>query len=325
MRALIFDFQALSSTAEASTSVWEKELFSLFSRLKEQQISLAMIKGEEKESILDAIPMEFSITKEELQGLGGLSYILNKLKIEAEDSLFLGEIGVYFHQAQAISLPVLLYQASKQGLSNTKAPWDFVVHSIQELDFLLGQPFLFREKKFKRSSTHRIKRSVRNEFLRQRVVNEERAEPGQSSVVLILDHLKPNFNLGKILRSAYAFSVKEVHIIGTQFFNPYPAKGAFKFVPVRFHTSYHGSIEDLRQQGYSIYALDAKGEHSLGKCDLPQKTAFLLGNEGLGISFSYKEEGIQSLGIPQYGKMDSLNVSIAASIALYEYTREWQK
>jgi len=58
---------------------------------------------------------------------------------------------------------------------------------------------------------------------------------------------------------------------------------------------------------------------------LPAKSAFILGNEGLGISFNpenYPE--IASLAIPQFGSMESLNVSIAASIVMYEYIRQQQ-
>ena len=58
--------------------------------------------------------------------------------------------------------------------------------------------------------------------------------------------------------------------------------------------------------------------------DLPEKSAFVFGHEEFGISFEpdlFPE--VERLTIPQYGRSQSLNVSVAASIILYEYTRQF--
>ena len=172
-------------------------------------------------------------------------------------------------------------------------------------------------------STKRSKKRLqKNAFLRQRLENETNAQPGPQEMILVLDNLKSDFNIGKLLRSAAVFGVHEVHIIGTPYFDPHPAKGGFKLVPVHFYNSFEPSIERLRELNYQIYALDFNGELLLGTFALPERSAFILGNEGVGISFDYRKLGIACVTIPQLGKVTSLNVSVAGSIALYEYLRQ---
>ena len=152
------------------------------------------------------------------------------------------------------------------------------------------------------------------------------APPGTHDFILVLDHLKAGFNIPKIFRSAEAFGAREIHLIDIAPFDPAPAKGAFRKVPARFHDSFGDCHESLRQQGYTLFFLEARCETMLQQITLPQKSAFILGNEGLGISFNPHEfPDVQCLAIPQFGRTESLNVSIAASIVMYEYIRQLQQ
>jgi tRNA G18 (ribose-2'-O)-methylase SpoU len=71
------------------------------------------------------------------------------------------------------------------------------------------------------------------------------ASPGRHNFVLVLDHLKPRFNIGKIFRSAKAFGAEAVHLIGIDFFDPAPSMGSYKWVPAKFYKSFDQSYEDL--------------------------------------------------------------------------------
>ena len=74
---------------------------------------------------------------------------------------------------------------------------------------------------------------------------------------------------------------------------------------------------------YTVFAMDPNTNQSLISKKLPVKSAFIFGNEEFGFSFDLKDyPDIQLLQIPQFGKVESLNVSIAASITLYEYCRQ---
>ena len=151
------------------------------------------------------------------------------------------------------------------------------------------------------------------------------AQPGFHDFVLVLDHLKAGYNVPKIFRSAEAFGAREIHLIDIGVFDPSPAKGAFRKVPAKFYTSFEESHEHLQQQGYVLYALSPDSSRSLLDTKFPSKSAFIFGHEEIGLSFSPADHpNIEYLHIPQFGKTESLNVSIAASIVMYEYTRQRQ-
>ena len=149
------------------------------------------------------------------------------------------------------------------------------------------------------------------------------AKPGVHQFCLVLDQLKPFFNPPKIFRSAEAFGATAVHLVNIGTFDPAPAKGSFRKVPAYFHDEFSSCYEQLIEEGYTLFLLDPKSTESLCHCDLPLKTAFILGHEEFGFSFDPADyPAIRSLNIPQFGSVQSLNVSIAASIVMYEYVRQ---
>ena len=146
---------------------------------------------------------------------------------------------------------------------------------------------------------------------------------GPFPLVLVLDHLKAGFNVGKIIRTANAFGIREVHLIGIGAFDPGPAKGALRHTLTRKFASFGESHALLRSQGYTLYALELLGQQALGRTEFPEKAAFVMGHEEFGLSFSPEEfPDVRYLHIPQFGNVDSLNVSIAAALACFEYLRQ---
>lgn len=149
------------------------------------------------------------------------------------------------------------------------------------------------------------------------------ARPGEQELVLVLDRLKAGFNVAKIFRSAQAFGIREIHLVGIGPFDPAPAKGAFRAVPARFFEDPEASFGDLLERGYRLYCLEPSAGTALAEVAFPSRSAFILGHEEHGLSFEpASHPGIARLGIPQHGVLNSLNVSIAASIAMYEYSRQ---
>ena len=152
------------------------------------------------------------------------------------------------------------------------------------------------------------------------------AAPGLHDFVIVLDQLKASYNVPKILRSAQAFGAAEVHLVNIGVFDPAPAKGALRKVPARFPETFSESFTELVGRGYTCFLLAADGEMSLADIELPQKSAFVFGHEEFGSSFDpvdYPE--VKTLMIPQYGEMESLNVSNAAAVVMFEYVRQWGK
>ena len=179
------------------------------------------------------------------------------------------------------------------------------------------------------SGPHRIRQMLKSErdmarrrFRRQRNKNRL-AKPGPHDCIIVLDHLKPTFNIGKIFRSAEAFGAREVHLVGIDYFDPAPGMGAFKWVPAIFHDRFYPCYLDLIHRGYTPFILEPGRGGSITRTALPDRSAFIFGHEEYGISFEpdlFPE--IRPLTIPQFGRSQSLNVSVAASIMLYEYIRQ---
>jgi tRNA G18 (ribose-2'-O)-methylase SpoU len=146
------------------------------------------------------------------------------------------------------------------------------------------------------------------------------AQPGPGELILVLDHLKPGFNVAKIFRSAQAFGVRELHLIDIGPFDPAPAKGAMRAVPARFFGSLDQSMERLAAADYRVFRMVADGGPALQRFRLPRRCALVFGHEEFGLSAA--AASLPALTIAQWGRIQSLNVSIAASIAMYEYVRQ---
>jgi len=174
--------------------------------------------------------------------------------------------------------------------------------------------------------TRRQQRELERKIRLRRYEKQKRlnylAKPGIHDFIIILDNLKQSFNIGKIFRSADAFGASEVHLIGIDFFDPAPAKGSFKWVPARFHKNFHNCYHSLVPRDYTFFVLDPEKGELINNTTLPDRSAFIFGHEEFGFSFAPESfDNIKFLRVPQFGKVQSLNVSIAASIVMYEYTR----
>lgn len=149
------------------------------------------------------------------------------------------------------------------------------------------------------------------------------ARPGPHAFQLVLDRLKPGYNVAKIFRSAEAFGARAVHLVGIGPFDPAPAKGSFRKVPARFHDRFESCHAELVAAGYTVFLLDPTAGKPLGTYSLPPKSAFVLGHEEFGHRFDLEAfPDLEALAIPQFGSVQSLNVSVAASVVMYEYVRQ---
>jgi tRNA G18 (ribose-2'-O)-methylase SpoU len=78
----------------------------------------------------------------------------------------------------------------------------------------------------------------------------------------------------------------------------------------------------LRERQYRLFTLEPTGGAPLDDFELPQNSAFIFGHEEVGLSFERSDfPDIERLTIPHSGVVQSLNVSVAASIVMYEYVR----
>lgn len=147
-------------------------------------------------------------------------------------------------------------------------------------------------------------------------------KPGVHDFIIVLDSLKAGFNIPKILRSAEIFGACEIHLVDIGPFDPAPGKGAFKNVPAHFFGSFDQCYANLIERSYTLFTLEADKGEPLARAEIPVKSVFIFGHEEFGLSFEPAQfPGIKGLSIPQFGRIEGLNVSVAASIVMYEYIR----
>jgi 23S rRNA (guanosine2251-2'-O)-methyltransferase len=148
----------------------------------------------------------------------------------------------------------------------------------------------------------------------------------KDALVLLLDEITDPHNYGAILRSADQFGVdlvisrnrrnaKHADVIAKT------SSGAVSWVPQAETANLVRTAGQLKDAGFWIYGADMKGE-SAYKLDLGGRTALILGSEGTGLSRLLREHCDGFAALPSLGRLDSLNVSVAAGTLLYEVCRQ---
>ncbi len=164
--------------------------------------------------------------------------------------------------------------------------------------------------------------------LMETTVDEFCASLGEAdgALVLILDGITDPHNLGAILRSADQFGADLVLIPERRSVQANEtvvkvSSGAAQYVPLSVVTNLNREIKTLKDNGFWIYGADMNGSSSYSE-KWAKRTAIIMGSEGNGMSQLVKRNCDYIISIPMRGHIDSLNVSVAAGILMYEYRRE---
>ncbi len=152
-----------------------------------------------------------------------------------------------------------------------------------------------------------------------------RLKEKETATVAILDSISDPHNIGSILRSADQFAVDGIIVPANNSAGSFEviskiSSGASAWIPVISVNNLVRITEKLKKEGFWIYGADAGGK-SVAQFDFPAKTALIMGNEGKGISRLLKDSCDEIISIPTKGRLDSLNVSVAAGILLYEISK----
>ncbi len=152
----------------------------------------------------------------------------------------------------------------------------------------------------------------------------------QHSLRVVLENIHDPHNVSAILRTCDAVGVPKVSLLYN--LEKFPRIGkkssasARKWVEVEKFSSVKECYESLRREGYCIYASSISADAiDLYKIDFKKKIAIVLGNEHRGVSNDALNLADKKFKIPMYGMVQSLNVSVAAAIVLYEALRQRQK
>lgn len=151
-----------------------------------------------------------------------------------------------------------------------------------------------------------------------------------TKLVVILENLRSAFNVGSIIRSCECFGAEKLILCGI---TPgtenqrtvKTAKGANEHLNIERSQSIGESIAELKKAGYSIIGAETgKGSTDLRNCGLCNKTAFIFGNEEIGLTRRTIVLCDNIVSIEMRGRKNSLNVSNAVSVFLYEYSRQFR-
>lgn len=146
-------------------------------------------------------------------------------------------------------------------------------------------------------------------------------------LILMLDQVTDPHNVGACLRSANAFGASALIIperVSAKD-SPIIAKtsvGALEHTPIVVAKNLNKSIEELQKAGFWVVGLDGYADKELSEIDLKGKVCIVMGSEGKGLRKLIKENCDFTAKLPMVGQVESLNVSVATGISLYEVAKQ---
>ncbi len=165
-----------------------------------------------------------------------------------------------------------------------------------------------------------------HEYVSVEEILEDAAAKGEPAFVLILENIQDPHNLGAIIRTAHTAGVHGIIIpkrraVGLTGTVAKASAGALEHTKVAKVSNIAQTIKDLQQKGLWIACADMDGK-VLFEENLTGPIGIVVGSEGEGISKLTKQTCDYVVSVPMYGKVTSLNVSVAASLMVYEVVRQ---
>ena len=149
----------------------------------------------------------------------------------------------------------------------------------------------------------------------------------QKDLTVVLNNIHDPHNVSAVLRSCDAFGVGEAHLLYTD--TPFPQLGhkssgsAKKWVEMKRHKSAREMVQSMRARGLQVLSTGFGGNAKpVTDWDLTLPTAVILGNEHDGVNEELQTLVTDHVYIPMQGMVQSLNVSVAAAVILYEAFRQ---
>ena len=143
------------------------------------------------------------------------------------------------------------------------------------------------------------------------------------SLHIAIENFENDANIGTVVRTANAFAVDTVHIVGRRRWN---RRGAM--VTDRYqHLMHHESVEKLiawaAEEGLTVVAIDnTPGCVPLETAELPERSLLLFGQEVPGVTQAAQDAAVMTCSIAQFGSTRSINAGVAAGIAMHAWIRQ---
>ena len=131
-----------------------------------------------------------------------------------------------------------------------------------------------------------------------------------------------DFNIGSVIRTANAFNAAAFHIVGRRRWNRRGAMVTDRYQHLRHHPDVAALAAWARGAGVELVAVDnAPGAEPLERTALPRHCLLLLGQEGPGLTDEARALAARTVSIAQFGSTRSINVGVAAGIAMHAWVR----
>lgn len=145
--------------------------------------------------------------------------------------------------------------------------------------------------------------------------------------LMILENLQDPGNLGTIFRTAEGAGVDGIIMSSdtVDIYNPKTVRstmGALYRMPFAYEKDLDEVLRKVKEKGIAVYAAHLKGKQEYYREDYTKGCAFLIGNEGNGLSDHLSEQADTYIRIPMEGQVESLNAAVAAAILMYEVKRQ---
>jgi len=138
-----------------------------------------------------------------------------------------------------------------------------------------------------------------------------------------IENVEHDFNIGSVVRTANAFNVAGVHVVGRRRWNRRGAMVTDRYLHITHHPDPTVFADWAASNGRTIVGIDnIPGSVPLETFALPVECVLVFGQEGPGLSRAMQDVCATILAITQYGSTRSINVGAAAAIAMYEWSRQ---
>lgn len=163
--------------------------------------------------------------------------------------------------------------------------------------------------------------------LRQQTFDREQVFVRACPLILLLENLQDPGNAGTILRTAEAAGVTAVFLTegSVDLYSPKTTRatmGSIYRVPHFYEPDAVSFLRELSERGIASYAAHLRGVRSYTDCSYRAGSAFIIGNEGNGITDETARAAGTLIRIPMMGRVESLNAAMAAGILMYEAQRQ---
>jgi len=143
------------------------------------------------------------------------------------------------------------------------------------------------------------------------------------SLQVAIENWQHDLNIGTIVRAANAFNVETVHIIGKRHWNRRGAMVTDRYMNILHYKTVEEFAECMKAENRQIIAIDIVPEAiPLSEVRLPAKAVLVFGGEGPGLSGQMQVVAEKTVRIEQFGSTRSVNVGVAAGIAMYVWVQQ---